>query len=133
MDSLCMNIRHYRKQRGWTQADLAGEMDISRSTVAKWENAQLYPSLQDFVKLCEVYQVSMGKLYGKAEQNTPFLKEFQHTYKNHYSNEIEQLVKVLKKYPKLQENLYTFIFKNDNGSRSRVHFLTKVLKTIIEE
>ncbi len=36
MEQLKEKIRELRKKRGWTQEDLAREMDVSLSTVQRW-------------------------------------------------------------------------------------------------
>jgi ribosome-binding protein aMBF1 (putative translation factor) len=38
MKSLQERVRDLRNRRGWTQEDLAREMEVSLSTVQRWEN-----------------------------------------------------------------------------------------------
>jgi transcriptional regulator with XRE-family HTH domain len=39
-------LRNWRTQRGWSQADLTTELDIkARQTVAAWENSEKIPRL----------------------------------------------------------------------------------------
>ena len=51
-------IRDLREQRGWTQADLARELNVSRQTVNALEAGRWDPSLG--------LALSIGKLFGEA-------------------------------------------------------------------
>lgn len=51
-----------RKQRGWTQVDLAAELHISRQAVSKWESAQSLPDLGNLQRMSELFGVSLDDL-----------------------------------------------------------------------
>lgn len=48
-------IRELREQRGWTQADLARELDISRQTVNALEGGRWDPSLALAFAIAELF------------------------------------------------------------------------------
>ena len=39
-----------RKNKGLTQEELAGKLDVSRQAVAKWESGQVYPDISTLFK-----------------------------------------------------------------------------------
>ena len=40
-----------RKQRGWSQEDLAEQLDVSRQSVSKWESGASLPDLDRVLNL----------------------------------------------------------------------------------
>ena len=63
-----MNIRYFRKRLSVTQEQLAEQLNVSRQTVAKWENAEVTPNINDCVKMSEIFQVSVDDLVKNMEE-----------------------------------------------------------------
>ena len=59
-----MNLKDYRKKRGWSQARLAQEMGVSRSTIAMWETNNSQPDHESLLKLSELFGKSIDDLLG---------------------------------------------------------------------
>lgn len=51
-----------RKKSGWSQEELAGQMDVTRQSVSKWESAQSIPDLEKIIRLSELFAVSLDYL-----------------------------------------------------------------------
>ncbi|NLO84887.1 MAG: helix-turn-helix transcriptional regulator [Clostridiales bacterium] len=51
-----------RKKSGWSQEELANQMDVSRQSVSKWESAMSVPDLGKILKLSEIFGVSTDYL-----------------------------------------------------------------------
>ena len=51
-----------RKTRGWSQEELAEQMDVTRQAVSKWESGQTTPELDKIVTLSELFGVSTDYL-----------------------------------------------------------------------
>ncbi len=51
-----------RKKAGWSQEELAEQMDVTRQSVLKWEGAQSIPDLEKMVRLSELFGVSTDYL-----------------------------------------------------------------------
>ncbi len=51
-----------RKKSGWTQEELAGQMNVTRQSVSKWEGAQSVPDLEKIIKLSSLFGVSTDYL-----------------------------------------------------------------------
>ncbi len=53
---------YLRKKRGWSQEELAEQLNVSRQSVSKWEGAQSIPELEKIIKLSELFGVSTDYL-----------------------------------------------------------------------
>ena len=51
-----------RKKAGWSQEELAEQMDITRQSVSKWEGAQSVPDLEKMIRLSKLFGVSTDYL-----------------------------------------------------------------------
>ena len=56
-----------RSQNGWTQTDVADKLDIRYQSYQAYELGISIPSLQNFVALAELYDVSLDYLVGKKD------------------------------------------------------------------
>ena len=57
-----MNIKFFRKKSEITQEQLAERLCVSRQTLAKWENGEAAPNIEDCVKLADIFQISLDDL-----------------------------------------------------------------------
>ncbi len=62
-----------RKKAGWSQEELAEQMNVSRQSVSKWEGAQAIPDLQKIVQLSELFGVSTDYLLKDEIEETESL------------------------------------------------------------
>ena len=64
-----------RKKAGWSQEELADQMNVTRQSVSKWEGAQSIPDLEKMIRLSELFGVSTDYLLKdeieEAEHTTP--------------------------------------------------------------
>ena len=51
-----------RKKAGWSQEELAQQLNVSRQSVSKWEGAQSVPDLDKIVQLSRIFGVSTDYL-----------------------------------------------------------------------
>ena len=51
-----------RKKSGWSQEELANQMNVTRQSVSKWEGAQSIPDLEKIIRLSELFGVSIDYL-----------------------------------------------------------------------
>ena len=51
-----------RKKAGWSQEELAEQMDVTRQSVSKWEGAQSVHDLDKMIRLSELFGVSTDYL-----------------------------------------------------------------------
>lgn len=63
-------IKELRQARGWTQADLARRLSITRNGVNSWEQELSTPSPASLVDLARLFSVSTDYLLGVERLNT---------------------------------------------------------------
>lgn len=63
-------IKALREARGWTQAELARRMNITRNGVNSWEQGLSMPSPSCLVDLAKVFSVSTDYLLGVERLET---------------------------------------------------------------
>ena len=56
-----------RTQSGWTQTDVAEKLNIKYQSYQAYELGISIPSLQNFIALAELYDVSLDYLVGKKD------------------------------------------------------------------
>lgn len=70
-----------RKEANLTQEDLAEKCQVSRQAIAKWESGESVPTIERFIILAGLFEMSLDELvgitvvdkYAKAKQ---YIKEF---------------------------------------------------------
>ena len=60
--SIGQNIKKYRKEKGYTQRELADLIGVSVQAVSKWENNSAVPDLERIVKMSEIFGISIDEL-----------------------------------------------------------------------
>jgi putative transcriptional regulator len=58
-------IRVLRAERGWTQADLAKLLDVSRNSVNAIENGKYDPSLPLAFSIAEIFELRIEEIFQK--------------------------------------------------------------------
>lgn len=64
-----------RKKNGWTQEDLASQLNVSRQAVAKWESSQAIPGLDKILMLSQIFDVSTDYLIKDELEEMPVIEE----------------------------------------------------------
>ena len=59
---LADKIIDLRKKNGWSQEELAEQLDVSRQSISKWEGAQSVPDMARIIRLSEIFGVSTDYL-----------------------------------------------------------------------
>ena len=62
-ETLSQNLKKYRKIKGWSQFELAEKAEISEQTVNSIEGLRLWPSDKTLVKIANVLEVEMYRLF----------------------------------------------------------------------
>lgn len=68
---LAENIYRLRTEQNMSQLDLADALEVSRQSVSKWETGTAVPELDKLVKMCDLFDVSLDVLVGRAIPTTP--------------------------------------------------------------
>lgn len=62
---LSENIKALRKQKGYSQEQLAEKLNVVRQTVSKWEKGYSVPDADMLEELADIFEVDVGELLGK--------------------------------------------------------------------
>lgn len=57
-----MNIKILREEKGLRQEDIAKQLNINRSTVAKWETSNVLPRADKLIKLADILGCTVDEL-----------------------------------------------------------------------
>lgn len=82
MDFISTNLKFLRKQKDWTQSDLAEALNIKRSLVGAYEEARARPSYETLYNLSQLFKYSIDHLITKDLRQTekvPLFSEAQLT------------------------------------------------------
>ena len=60
--NLADRIQYLRKQKGYSQEDLADKVGVSRKAVSKWESEQSTPDLEKVIAMSELFEVTTDYL-----------------------------------------------------------------------
>jgi len=101
-------IRRLRRERGFTQEELAEHIGVTFQAVSKWENDTGMPDISQIVPLASVFEVSTDVLFGLADtteneeawkivENAEELKQYRNL--DSYLAAYDTLTEGLKKYP----------------------------------
>ena len=58
----------FRKQRGYTQAELANKLGISRSTYANYESGNRSPDLEMLERISDILNCTLDELFGRKRE-----------------------------------------------------------------
>lgn len=61
-----------RKRKGWSQEELAEQLNVTRQSVSKWEGAQSVPDIPKIIQMSEIFEVTTDYLLKdeiEAEEN----------------------------------------------------------------
>ncbi|PXX95164.1 hypothetical protein DF185_22560 [Marinifilum breve] len=68
-----------RKQKGWSQSELAKQIQVSREIVGRYERGDAVPSIDIAKRMADVFEVSLDYLVGTSEKliNKEMLKRIE--------------------------------------------------------
>ncbi len=67
LNQFCNIITALRKERGWTQTQLADRIGIAPQSVSKWECGVGYPDVTLFPVIADLFGVPIGVLFGEGK------------------------------------------------------------------
>ena len=65
-DMLNENIKNLRKNKGYTQEELANKLSVVRQTISKWEKGYSVPDAEMLKKLAEILDTDVSQLLGST-------------------------------------------------------------------
>lgn len=129
--SIGKTIAELRKEKGWTQLELAEKLQVSDKTISKWEKDGGSPSIEFFPKLANLFNVTIDYLMaGNNQENVKI--------DNNISNkgEVKMLTEqylykgILDIEKVVAENNYLFVEKSIN--ENPIHIVELIYKFLEE-
>lgn len=65
----CENLKTLRKQKGFSQEELATRLHVVRQTISKWEKNLSVPDADTLIRLAEILEVPVSELLGEKIEN----------------------------------------------------------------
>lgn len=91
-------IQAYRKRLGMSQEELGQKLLVSRQTISLWEKDQTVPTIDNLIRLREIFGVSVDEILGfeNIEQNDEILpnESYQFAFSKEELNEIYRLQRI---------------------------------------
>lgn len=63
---LSENLKKFRKNKGYSQEQLAVRLNVVRQTISKWEKGLSVPDAQMLVEIADIFGVPVSELLGKT-------------------------------------------------------------------
>lgn len=60
-------LKQLRKEKNWTQEQLAEQLFVSRTAISKWESGRGYPNIESLKSLSQLFSVSIDDLLSNEE------------------------------------------------------------------
>lgn len=96
---LFKRIKKLRKEKKWSQLDLADKIGVGSHVISRYENGRITPSAESIIKLAEAFDVSTDYLL------------FENATKKPFKFEDPELTKRLEDIDALDEKDKTFLFE----------------------
>lgn len=82
-----------RKQKGFSQEELANRLNVSRQTVSKWEVGESTPDMEKLVAISDLFEVSLDELIKGEEPNPGGAREASETIvKSEFYSDVKEHV-----------------------------------------
>lgn len=66
-------LKKLREQKGMSQEELAGHLEVTRQAVSRWERSEAYPTTENLLKLSKLFGVSLDELVQSNRQQDQLL------------------------------------------------------------
>lgn len=81
-NNIATNLRSLRTRRGFSQAEIAEQIGVTRQAVAKWENGGSLPDILNCEALADLFDVSLNELvrYDPEQEGIPIGPKDKHIF-----------------------------------------------------
>jgi len=66
--NLGSKISELRKQKGWSQSELAKQVEVSREIIGRYERNDAIPSIDIAKRMADAFEISLDYLVGNADE-----------------------------------------------------------------
>lgn len=124
------NIKFLRERENWYQRELADRLNISRSTLAKYETGERVPDLHTLIKMADIFDISLDNLVGRPYQMENILREVQKLYQSEeeVDQEMMEMIAWIQRNRKLKDVLKELSRKPRDEQNRLISALEVLLK-----
>lgn len=101
MINVLERITYYRKQKNWTEYQLAEHSGLTQSTISSWYRKNMYPTIPSLEKICTAFGITLSQFFAEETDTfsiTPLQKELLLEI-SHFSDEQQHaLLEFFKKF-----------------------------------
>lgn len=101
MINVLERITELRKERHWTEYQLAEKSGLTQSTISSWYRKDMLPSIPSLAKICDAFGISLSQFFLEESDKTVLLNDLQLSLLNVSSkldhSQYESLIEFLKK------------------------------------
>ena len=91
-------IEQYRKRLNLSQEELSNKLFVSRQTISQWENNQTSPTIDNFLRLCDIFGITMNDFFEDNVSTNEKLSESKEEYIWRYSeDDLNAFYRVIRK------------------------------------
>ncbi len=99
-------LKQLRKNKGFTQEDIATELGVSFQAVSRWENGLSYPDIELIPQIAALFDVNINTLFG-MDENGEELKIEKYKREESLLENVEEKIALTKQYiEQLPSNAY---------------------------
>lgn len=69
------NLKKLRKEKGFSQEELAAKLNVVRQTISKWEKGLSVPDAQLLISLSEILETPVSVLLGEAIESEEIMSD----------------------------------------------------------
>ena len=92
-------LQKLRKEKKYSQEELADMLDVTRQSVSKWESGQTYPEMDKLLAICKIFNCSLDELTNDE------IKEIAQDKKNNFNSLIDSSLDFINKTYKMFSNM----------------------------
>jgi transcriptional regulator with XRE-family HTH domain len=98
-------LKTIRIERGFTQAEVADFLNISRQSISRWETDKSYPDIDNLIELSKYYEISIDDLLIETE-----------TLQHEINKKTEPINKNIEEVENKQNKAIKFLFSESDES-----------------
>lgn len=99
----CEKLQKLRKEKGYSQEQLADLLDVSRQSVSKWESGTTYPEMDKLLSLCKIFNVSLDDLTNDDITDRNILEKKKNNFSNIFNSMLEMINRSVEMFRKMQK------------------------------
>ena len=77
MINVLEKITELRKQKNWTEYQLAEHSGLAQSTISSWYRKQMLPTIPSLIKICDAFVITISQFFLENNEESVYLTEQQ--------------------------------------------------------